>query len=129
MPLQRIRAEAIPYAQAAQHAAQVSAQPGLEPAAESGGQDGAEDSGQNGADLNAGLAAEGIRLREGRTLLNRSVDAASALIVVEGAMRIGVLDDDALLTQGEGVLLPAGASYSVRAEQETVAFLFSTHPR
>ena len=129
MPLQRIRAEAIPYAQAAQVSAQVSAQPGLEPAAESGGQRDAEDSGQNGADLNPGLAAEGIRLREGRTLLNRSVDAASALIVVEGALRIGVLDDDALLTQGEGVLLPAGASYSVRAEQETVAFLFSTHPR
>ena len=129
MPLQRIRAEAIPYAQAAQ----VSAQPGLEPAAEAGeqssAQDGAEDKADNGAQPNAGLAAEGIRLREGRTLLNRSVDAASALIVVEGAMRIGVLDDDALLTQGEGVLLPAGASYSVRAEQESVAFIFSTHPQ
>ena len=132
MPLQRIRAEAIPYAQAAQHAAQVSAQPGLEPAAEAGGQssmqDRAEDRTDNGVQPNAGLAAEGIRLREGRTLLNRSVDAASALIVVEGALRIGVLDDDALLTQGEGVLLPAGASYSVRAEQETVAFVFSTRP-
>lgn len=125
MPLQRIRAEAIPYAQAAQRAAQVSAQPGLEPAAE----DGAEDKAENGAEPNSGLAAEGLRLREGRTLLNRSVDAASALIVVEGAMRIGVLDDDALLTQGEGVLLPAGASYSVRAEQECVAFVFSTHPQ
>ena len=121
MPLQRIRAEAIPYAQAAQRAAQVSAQPGLEPAAEGGGQGGVEPS--------LGLAAEGIRLREGRTLLNRSVDSASALIVVEGAMRIGVLDDDALLMQGEGVLLPAGASYSVRAEQECVAFVFSTRPR
>ena len=121
MPLQRIRAEAIPYAQAAQRAAQVSAQPGLQPAA--------EDRVENGAQANSGLDAEGIRLREGRTLLNRSVDSASALIVVEGAMRIGVLDDDALLTQGEGVLLPAGATYSLRAEQESVAFIFSTRPQ
>ena len=129
MPLQRIRAEAIPYAQAAQRVAQVSAQPGLEPAAEGGEQRGAENEAENGAQPDSGLAAEGIRLREGRTLLNRSVDSASALIVVEGAMRIGVLDDDALLMQGEGVLLPAGASYSVRAEQECVAFVFSTRPR
>ena len=42
-------------------------------------------------------------------------------------MRIGVVDDDALLAKGEGVLLPAGATYSVRAEQESVAFVFSTH--
>ena len=121
MPLQRIRAEAIPYAQAAQRAAQVSAQPGVQPAAEGGG--------QRDVEPNSGLDAEGIRLREGRTLLNRSVDSASALIVVEGAMRIGVLDDDALLTQGEGVLLPAGSAYSLRAEQESVAFLFSTRPQ
>lgn len=93
MPLQRIRAEAIPHADP-----------------------------QSDARLNA----EGIRLPEGRMLLNRSVDSASALIVVEGAMRIGVLDDDALLAKGEGVLLPAGATYSVRAEQESVAFVFST---
>ena len=117
MPLQRIRAEAIPYAQAAQRAAQVSAQPGLQP------------NDQSDAQPSNGLDAEGIRLREGRTLLNRSVDSASALIVVEGAMRIGVLDDDALLTQGEGVLLPAGATYSLRAEQESVAFVFSTRPQ
>ena len=125
MPLQRIRAEAIPYAQAAQRAAQVSAQPGAQPTVEDGEQRGAQD----GAEPNSGLDAEGIRLREGRTLLNRSVDSASALIVVEGAMRIGVLDDDALLTQGEGVLLPAGATYSLRAEQESVAFIFSTRPQ
>ena len=125
MPLQRIRAEAIPYAQAAQRAAQVSAQPGAQPAAE----DGEQRSAQDGAEPNSGLDAEGIRLREGRTLLNRSVDSASALIVVEGAMRIGVLDDDALLTQGEGVLLPAGATYSLRAEQESVAFVFSIRPQ
>ena len=94
MPLQRIRAEAIP-------------QTGLS---------------QRSAELNA----EGIRLQAGRTLLNRSTDSPSALIVVEGAMHIGVVDDDAVLAQGEGVLLPAGATYSVRAERESVAFLFST---
>ncbi len=94
MPLQRIRAGAIPGAEAARRAAQ--------------------------------LNAEAMRLPQGRTLLNRSVDSASALIVVEGAIHIGVADDDALLSQGEGVLLPAGAAYSLRAEQEAVAFLFST---
>lgn len=98
MPLQRIRAGAIPHVAADQNAAQLEAQ----------------------------LNAEGIRLQQGRTLLNRSVDSASALIVVEGAMRIGVIDDDALLAKGEGVLLPAGAQYSVRAEEESVAFVFST---
>lgn len=71
------------------------------------------------------LAAEAIRLPEGRTLLNRQAEAASALIVVDGALRIGVVDDDAELEQGEGVLLPKGATYSVRASTDALAFVFS----
>jgi len=96
VPLQRIRAAAIPQAELAQRS--------------------------------AALNAEGIRLQAGRTLLNRSAASPSALIVVEGALHIGVADDDALLAQGEGVLLPAGAAYSVRAAREpreSVAFVFS----
>ena len=73
----------------------------------------------------ADLAAEAVRLPEGRTLLDRRAEADSVLIVVEGRMRIGVIDDDALLDQGEGVLLGAGAAYSIRAEADSVAFLFS----
>lgn len=73
------------------------------------------------------LSAEGIRLCEGRTLLNRTAAAPSVLIVVEGELHIGVLDDDALLLKGEGVLLPQGAAYSLRAASESLAFLFSTN--
>ena len=94
MPLQKIRAGAIPHAAIAQRAVD--------------------------------LDAEGIRLQAGRTLLNRSVESPSALIVVEGAMRVGIIDDDAILAEGEGVLLPAGATYSLRAEVGSLAFVFST---
>ena len=41
-------------------------------------------------------------------------------------MRVGIIDDDAILAQGEGVLLPAGATYSLRAEVGSLAFVFST---
>lgn len=71
------------------------------------------------------LAAEAIRLPEGRTLLNRKAEADSALIVVDGSIHVGVIDDDALLGQGEGVLLAKGATYSVKAEADALAFVFS----
>ena len=76
----------------------------------------------------SGLAAEAVRLPEGRTLLDRRAEADSVLIVVEGRMRIGVLDDDALLDPGEGVLLGAGDAYSIRSEADSVAFVFSAAP-
>ena len=71
------------------------------------------------------LGAEAIRLPEGRTLLNLKAEADSALIVVDGKLHIGVIDDDAELEQGEGVLLPKDASYSVRASTDALAFVFS----
>ena len=71
------------------------------------------------------LAAEAIRLPGGRTLLNRKTEADSALIVVDGSLHVGVIDDDALLEQGEGVLLPGGSTYSVKAEDDALGFVFS----
>lgn len=76
----------------------------------------------------SGLEAEAVRLPEGRTLLDRRAEADSILIVVEGRIRIGVLDDDALLDPGEGVLLGEGAAYSIRSEADSVAFVFSAAP-
>lgn len=71
------------------------------------------------------LQAEGLRLHEGRTMLNRHAATASAVIVLEGELHIGVEDDDAVLATGDGVLLDAGATYSLRADQDTTAFVFA----
>lgn len=71
------------------------------------------------------LQAEGMRLAAGRTLRNRRTAAATALIVVRGALRVGAGDDAAALTPGEGVLLPAGTAYSLQAVEEVAAVLFA----
>ena len=71
------------------------------------------------------LRAEGLRLAEGRVLLNRRTEAATALIVANGRVSVGVADDDALLDSGEGVLLPEGTVYSLRAEEESLLMVFA----
>ncbi len=71
------------------------------------------------------LGAEALHLSEGRIMLNRRVDNAAALVVVRGALTIGVSDDDAALTAGQGVLLRAGTIYSLEAEEESVAIVFA----
>ena len=45
--------------------------------------------------------------------------------MVRGVLTIGVSDDDAALTAGQGVLLPAGTIYSLEAEEESVAIVFA----
>lgn len=57
-------------------------------------------------------------------MLNRHTAGATALIVMRGRLKIGVSDDDVLLAVGEGVLLPAGTVYSLKAESDAVAALF-----
>ena len=71
------------------------------------------------------LATEAIRLPAGQRALNRQTSGATALIVAEGDVAIGTLDDNATLSAGEGVLLEANAPYSLIAETDTLAFLFS----
>ncbi len=71
------------------------------------------------------LASEAIRLPAGRSALNRRTTAAAALIVAEGELAIGTLDDNATLKAGEGVLLEANAPYSLVAETDSLALLFS----
>ena len=71
------------------------------------------------------LASEAIRLPAGRRALNRQTEGATALIVAEGEVAIGTLDDNATLTAGEGVLLEANAPYSLIAEADSLALLFS----
>jgi quercetin dioxygenase-like cupin family protein len=75
--------------------------------------------------LRSRLAAEGIQLSAGRTMLNRHAAGASALIVVRGVLNVGVLDDDAVLGPGDGVLLPDGTTYSLQAPDDVVAVLFA----
>ena len=71
------------------------------------------------------LASEAIRLPAGRRALNRQTEGVTALIVAEGAVAIGTLDDNATLTAGEGVLLDANAPYSLIAESDSLTLLFS----
>ena len=71
------------------------------------------------------LASEAIRLPAGQRALNRQTSGATALIVAEGEVAIGTLDDNAKLSAGEGVLLEANAPYSLIAESDTLALLFS----
>ena len=59
-------------------------------------------------------------------MLNRHADAASALIVAQGAVTVGVEDGDEALGVGEGVLLPHGQVYSLRAETEALVMVFAT---
>lgn len=75
------------------------------------------------------LASEAIRLPAGQRALNRQTSAATALIVAEGAVAIGTLDDNATLQAGEGVLLEANAPYSLIAESDSLTLLFSTPAR
>ena len=69
------------------------------------------------------LRFDALDLAQGRTLLNRRVREATALIVVRGRLRVATEAEDALLAPGEGVLLPADTVYSLRAEDETRALL------
>lgn len=73
----------------------------------------------------SGLASEAIRLPAGQRALNRQTTGATALIVAEGEVAIGTLDDNATLTAGEGVLLEADSPYSLVAESDSLALLFS----
>lgn len=73
----------------------------------------------------ANLASEAIRLPAGQRALNRETAAATALIVAEGEVAIGTLDDNATLKAGDGVLLEANAPYSLIAESDSLALLFS----
>lgn len=74
--------------------------------------------------LPGSLRAAGLRVPAGATILDRSAAGATALIAVDGRLKVGTDDDDAVLEPGEGVLLPAGARYSLRAEEDTLALLF-----
>ena len=82
----------------------------------------------NGApgSTSSSLASEAIRLPAGQRALNRQTSAATALIVAEGVVAIGTLDDNATLSAGEGVLLEANAPYSLIAESDSLTLLFST---
>ncbi len=71
------------------------------------------------------LASEAIRLPAGQRALNRETTGPTALIVAEGEIAIGTLDDNATLKAGEGVLLEANAPYSLIAETDSLALLFS----
>ena len=69
--------------------------------------------------------AEGVNVAEGRTMLNRRASAATALIVATGLVKVGVVDDDAELTGGEGLLLPADTIYSLQGLEESLVLLFT----
>ncbi|MDE2966692.1 MAG: hypothetical protein OXS30_04265 [Chloroflexota bacterium] len=71
------------------------------------------------------LASEAIRLPAGQRALNRQTTSATALIVAEGEVAVGTLDDNATLAPGEGVLLEANSPYSLIAESDSLALLFS----
>ncbi len=73
----------------------------------------------------SGLASEAIRLPAGQRALNRETSGPTALIVAEGEVSIGTLDDNATLKAGEGVLLEANAPYSLIAETDSLALVFS----
>lgn len=71
------------------------------------------------------LASEAIRLPAGQRALNRQTTGPTALIVAEGEVAIGTLDDNATLKAGEGVLLEADSPYSLISESDSLALLFS----
>ena len=71
------------------------------------------------------LASEAIRLPAGQQALNRRAEHPTALIVAEGAIAIGTEDDNDTLSAGDGVLLDAGTTYSLIAEDDALALLFS----
>lgn len=71
------------------------------------------------------LGSEAIRLPAGQRLLNRRTSQATALIVAQGDVDIGTLDDNATLSAGEGVLLDADAPYSLIAQSDSLTLLFS----
>lgn len=71
------------------------------------------------------LASEAIRLPAGRSALNRQASGPTALIVAEGEIAVGTLDDNATLNAGEGVLLEADEPYSLVAQTDSLALLFS----
>ena len=75
------------------------------------------------------LASEAIRLPAGHRALNRQTSGATALIIAEGEVAVGTLDDNATLTAGEGVLLEAKSPYSLIAESDSLALLFSVSDR
>ncbi len=74
---------------------------------------------------NSSLASEAIRLPAGQRALNRTTSGPTALIVAEGQVAIGTLDDNATLSTGEGVLLEGHAPYSLIAESDSLALLFT----
>jgi quercetin dioxygenase-like cupin family protein len=74
------------------------------------------------------LRAEGLQLSAGKTILDRQAAGATALVAANGRIKVGTGDDDALLAAGEGVLLPAGTRYSLRAEEDSLAMLFELPP-
>ena len=73
----------------------------------------------------ARLASEAIRLPAGQSALNRRTTGPTALIVAEGAVAVGTLDDNDTLTTGDGVLLEANATYSLVAETDSLSLLFT----
>ncbi len=74
---------------------------------------------------NSSLASEAIRLPAGQRALNRQTTGPTALIIAEGEVAVGTLDDNATLKAGEGVLLEGNAPYSLIAEEDSLALLFS----
>ena len=74
------------------------------------------------------LATEAIRLPAGQRALNRQTTAPTALIVAEGEVAVGALDDNETLGPGEGVLLEANQPYSLIAESDSLTLLFSAAP-
>ncbi len=74
--------------------------------------------------LPGALRAAALRVPAGATVLDRCATGATALIAVNGRLKVGTDDDDAVLGPGEGVLLLAGSRYSLRAEEDALALLF-----
>ena len=71
------------------------------------------------------LASEAIKLPAGRRALNRQTEGPTALIVAEGEVAIGTLDDNTTLQAGEGVLLEPDSPYSLIADSDSLTLLFS----
>ena len=80
------------------------------------------------AGLPSSLRAEGLQIPAGKTILDRHAASITALVAVNGRIAVGTVDDDALLSAGEGVLLPAGTHYSLRVEEDSLAMLFALPP-
>lgn len=76
------------------------------------------------SDFPGSLHAVGLRVPAGTTILDRCAAGPTALIATKGQLKVGTDDDDAVLAPGEGVLLLAGARYSLRAEEDALALLF-----